>query len=188
MVKSKSTTISTLVACQCAGAVQPDKAHVFFLLSDSDSQEGNLKAQLLDLSRGRSIHDVVGYPRATLLGCCVMESCYSLHRLDIQVRNVGFAFGQLQPDLEFLVEHHVVLPQPVLAVVHTYDALLHLHLVRCASPRNRIVLPLLATGICNRHAALGEGQPSPRSSPTRGLRNFGGVTTPGVRCDTPGMC
>ena len=137
---------------------------------------------------GRRIDDVVGHPHATLLRRRVVQSLGPLHRLYIQVRNIALAIRQLHSDLEVLIKHHVVLPQAPLPVVNAQNALLHLHLVGRTTPAHGVVLALLAARPGDCHAALGKGQPGPRTPRTRGLRHFGGVATPGVRNDTPGMC
>jgi len=94
-----------------------------------------------------------------------MQRIRPIQRLHIQIRNIALAVRQLHPDLEVLVEHHVVFPQPARAVVHAQHALLHLHFVRCAAPGHGVVFALLAPGACDGNAAFAEGQ--------AGARGFG---------------
>jgi hypothetical protein len=88
-----------------------------------------------------------------------------------------------------LIEHHIVFPQPPLAVIYAQDAFLHLHLVGSAAPGYWVVLALLASGAGDGYAAFRESEAGART----GLLDAGGrdvVTIPDVlRCaDTPGMC
>ena len=138
-------------------------------------------------------HNVIRNPRSLLLRSRVKQRLGALQRLDIEIRNVALAIGQLHANFELLVEHHIVLPQTAGAVVHAQDALLHLHLVCRAAPGHGVVLALLAPGARDCHAAFGKGQAGPRS--LLGLRylvvgSVGEVATPDVlRCaDTSGMC
>ncbi|KAG9795943.1 hypothetical protein KCU88_g158, partial [Aureobasidium melanogenum] len=48
--------------------------------------------------------------RTLLVWRSIMESFGSLERLDVQIGHVTLAIGQRDADLEFVVQHHVVLP------------------------------------------------------------------------------
>ncbi|KAH8638394.1 hypothetical protein IG631_06164 [Alternaria alternata] len=92
-----------------------------------------------------------------------MQGICAVEGLDVQVCDVRLAIRQLCAYFKLLVEHHVIFPQPSLAIIYAQDALLHLHLIGSAAPRYRVVLALLASGTGDGYAAFGESEASART-------------------------
>lgn len=104
--------------------------------------------------------EIIWDPGTSLLRCCAMECLSALECLDVEICDVRFAIRQLCADLVLLVEHHIVFPEAARSIVHTEHTLLHLHLVRWASPTDRIVFALLTPGACNGYATFRKRQAS----------------------------
>lgn len=139
----------------------------------------------------RCLDDVVWYPGSTLLARCAVQSFSTLERLHVEICDVALAVGQLHPDLELLVEHHIIFPKAAWPVIDAQHTLFHLHLVGGATPGNGVVFPLLSARAADRNTAFGKSQAGPRGSRWLGhLVGRGDSTTPGVlrSADTPGMC
>jgi len=92
-----------------------------------------------------------------------MQGICAVEGLHVQICDVRLAVRQLHAHFKLLIEHHVVFPQPSLAVVYAQDALLHLHLVGCATPGYGVVLALLASRAGDGYASFGEGKARARA-------------------------
>jgi hypothetical protein len=112
----------------------------------------------IPLQRHRPANNIIRHPRPLLLFSRFMQRLRPLTRLHIQIGNIALPISQLDSNFKLLVQHHIVFPQSSLAIIHTQDALLHLHLVGRAAPGYGIVLALLAPGAGDCDTAFGEGE------------------------------
>ena len=98
----------------------------------------------------RSLHETLKLafilqPRPTLILSGAMNALSAPQSLNIKISDPASSVTAWQWNADFMlsIKHHIILPQPSLAIINTKNPLLHLHLLRRRTPRKRIILSSL---------------------------------------------
>lgn len=134
-------------------------------------------------------------PWTFLLVRGIVDALCTSHGQDIKVSDPGSVVADaLEWDANFMlsIEHHVILPQAALTVVHAHHALLHFHLLWSRAPGERVILSSLRSLAVHRpgerNAVLGERQTFLAGLADGATAGNVGATPDVLARDTSGMC